>query len=145
MNGECVEVKPAVHDRSVSAEQTTDRKDPEPRAWGPLVEVELGEVFGTRSGDKGGVANLGVWAKTDLAFEYLRGYLTEARLQALLPDTQGLNVTRYEFTGVRALNFCIHGYLKNGADSSGRLDSLAKAVGQYSAGKCIQVPKSLLD
>ncbi|MBB6521824.1 acyclic terpene utilization AtuA family protein [Pseudoteredinibacter isoporae] len=154
VNGECIEVKPIVH-KQVESEKRTSLKESdaeqaaltspaEPLNKVKLLEVELGEVFGTRSGDKGGLANVGVWARDDKAFEYLKEYLTVSRLQELLPDTQGLNIERHEFTGVRALNFCLHRYLKNGADSSGRLDGLAKALGQYLAGKCIVVPESLL-
>jgi len=109
-----------------------------------LVEVELGQVFGSRSGDKGGNANLGIWARTDAAYEYLKAYLSVELLQDLLPDTQAFTVERYEFTGIRALNFYIVGYLSEGADSSGRIDGLAKSLAQYAAGKLIKVPKSLL-
>ena len=36
-----------------------------------LEKIAFGRIFGTRSGDKGGCANLGVWAKTDMAFSFL--------------------------------------------------------------------------
>jgi hypothetical protein len=39
---------------------------------GPTVRVPLGRAFATRSGDKGGNANLGVWAKTPSAYAFLR-------------------------------------------------------------------------
>lgn len=147
VNGECIDVKPIEHMRSdigKSTDNASESASSKVSRAEPLLEVELGEVFGTRSGDKGGLANLGVWARDEAAFQYLRDYLTVSRLQELLPDTQGLKVERYEFTGVKALNFCLHRYLVNGADSSGRLDGLAKALGQYLAGKCISVPESLL-
>ena len=43
---------------------------------GETVPIPLGRLFATRSGDKGGNANLGVWAKTPEAFAFLRQYLT---------------------------------------------------------------------
>ena len=49
------------------------------------VRVPLGRLFGARSGDKGGNANLGVWARTPDAHAFLRAYLTAARLQEILP------------------------------------------------------------
>ncbi len=53
----------------------------------PTRRVPLGCVFGARSGDKGGNANLGVWARSDAGYAWLGGLLTADRLQPLLPET----------------------------------------------------------
>ena len=45
--------------------------------------IHFGRIYGTRSGDKGGCANLGVWAKTDRTFEFLYHFLTVDRLKQL--------------------------------------------------------------
>ena len=37
-------------------------------------------MYGARSGDKGGCANIGVWAKTDLSYSFLYDFLTVKRL-----------------------------------------------------------------
>ena len=55
-------------------------------AGGPLVDVPLGRIFGTRSGDKGGNANLGVWAKNVEGYLFLKQFLTSKKLKELLPD-----------------------------------------------------------
>ena len=55
----------------------------------------LGRVVGARSGDKGGNANLGVFARTDEAWAWLDGFLTVDRLRALLPETADLAVDRH--------------------------------------------------
>ena len=47
-----------------------------------------------RSGDKGGNANLGVFARTDAAWAWLDGFLTVERLRELLPEA-GLPVDRH--------------------------------------------------
>eukprot|EP01035_Chromulina_nebulosa_P036755 gene36754-biopygen24192 len=39
-----------------------------PAPGGETVRIHFGRLFGTRSGDKGGNANCGVWAKTDEAY-----------------------------------------------------------------------------
>ena len=39
-------------------------------------ELYFGELFGTRSGDKGGCANLGVWAKYSKSVAFLIKYLS---------------------------------------------------------------------
>ena len=56
------------------------------------TRVPLGRLAGARSGDKGGNANLGVWARTDQAYRWLAAFLTVERLQELLPETAALQV-----------------------------------------------------
>ncbi len=46
--------------------------------WSIPARNQLGYVVGARSGDKGGDANLGDWARTDDAHEWLAGWLTVA-------------------------------------------------------------------
>ncbi|HMK65881.1 MAG TPA: acyclic terpene utilization AtuA family protein, partial [Thermodesulfobacteriota bacterium] len=53
---------------------------------GKTVKMPFGRFFATRSGDKGGNANLGVWAKTPESFAFLVDYLTVDRLKDLLKD-----------------------------------------------------------
>jgi len=54
---------------------------------GPSVTVALGTIIGARSGDKGGHANLGLFARTDEAWAWLDDSLSVARLKELLPET----------------------------------------------------------
>ena len=48
-----------------------------------LKRNTFGENFWSRSGDKGGCANLGIWAKTDDAFSFLNSFLTVKKLKEL--------------------------------------------------------------
>ena len=43
---------------------------------GPAEDIPLGRLCGARSGDKGGAANVGLWAVSPRAYDWLRGYLT---------------------------------------------------------------------
>ena len=110
-----------------------------------LKEIYFGRLIGTRSGDKGGCANLGVWTKTNRAYSFLYHYLTVDRLKKLLPDLDEYEIDRYEFTNMNALNFYVHGILGDGASSNSRLDALAKSLGEYLRAKKIQVPKYILE
>jgi hypothetical protein len=114
-----------------------------PSAPQDVVALPFGRLFGTRSGDKGGNANLGVWARDDRAFEFLRSYLTVDRLKALLPDVAPFAVERYELSNLRALNFYICGILGEGVAASLRSDPQAKTLGEYLRGKTIEVPTGL--
>ena len=79
---------------------------------GPTARAPLGRVIGARSGDKGGNANLGVFARSDDAWAWLDGFLSVDQLRRLLPETEPLVVERYRLPAIRALNFVIHGLLK---------------------------------
>lgn len=91
----------------------------------------LGRWFGARSGDKGGNANLGVWATDDAGYAWLHRHLTTDRIRALLPEARDLEIHRHEFPGVRAVNFVLVGYLGEGVAASTAFDPQAKGLGEY--------------
>src|SRR5690606_4690928 len=92
---------------------------------GPTRRAPLGTVVGARSGDKGGDANLGVWARSDEGFAWLRDYLTVERLKQLLPECALLEVHRYELPNLRAMNFVLCGLLGRGVGASTHVGELA--------------------
>ena len=111
---------------------------------GDEVPVPFGKLFGARSGDKGGCANCGVWAKTDAAYSFLFEYLSIAQLKKLLPDLAEYDIERYEIPNLKALNFYIHDILKDGVSSNNRIDGQAKTLCEYLRAKTIEVPKVLI-
>lgn len=113
-------------------------------AGGPTSRVPLGRVVGTRSGDKGGHANLGVFTRSDAAFAWLDSFLTVDRLRELLPETASLRIDRHRFANVRAVNFLIHDLLQEGVAASTRQDAQAKAVGEWLRARVVDVPDALL-
>jgi hypothetical protein len=115
-----------------------------PAAPGPAIRAPLGRVAGARSGDKGGNANLGVWARTDQAYAWLAGFLSVERLKELLPETAPLPVQRYELPNLRALNFVITGLLGEGAAASARLDPQAKSLGEWLRARVVDIPRELM-
>jgi len=116
-----------------------------PAPDGPTVRVPFGRLFGTRSGDKGGNANCGVWARTDEAYAFLHQYLTVEAFKRLCPDMAFYPIERYEMPNLRALNFYIRGVLCGGASSNHRIDKQAKSLGEYLGAKYIQAPTSLVE
>ncbi len=110
---------------------------------GKMVRIPFGRLFGTRSGDKGGCANVGVWAKTDEAYRFLHQFLSVERLKILMPETKDLEVIRYELANINSLNFFIKGILGEGVASSVRTDPQAKSLGEYLRAKTIEVPELL--
>jgi len=115
-----------------------------PSPAGPTVAVPLGRLYGARSGDKGGNANLGVWGKTPEAYAFLKEYLTVDQLKGLLPDMAAYEIERYELPNLFALNFYIEGVLGEGVSASLRMDPQAKTLGEYLRTKIVQIPSELL-
>ncbi len=112
-------------------------------AWGPTQRGPLGLVCGARSGDKGGNANVGLWARTDEAFRWLDEFLDVSRFRTLLPEAADLQVRRYRLANLRALNFVVVGILGDGVASSVRFDAQAKGLGEYLRSRLVDVPLSL--
>jgi hypothetical protein len=111
---------------------------------GLTTRVPLSRVVGTRSGDKGADANLGVWIDSDEGWAWLAGYLSAARLQELLPETRECTVTRHALPNLRALNFVIGGLLGAGVASNARHDPQAKALGEWLGSRLVDVPQAVL-
>ncbi len=112
---------------------------------GPTTRVPLGTLFGARSGDKGGNANVGVWARDDAAYAWLADFLTVERFKELVSEARDLEVQRYELPNLRALNFVVTGLLGEGVSSSTRPDPQAKSLGEYLRAKLVDLPQALLD
>lgn len=109
-----------------------------------VVRVPLGRVAGARSGDKGGDANVGVWARTDEQFSWLQGFLTVERFRELLPECRDLVVRRYVLGSLRAVNFVVEGLLQEGVSASTRFDPQGKALGEWLRSRLVDVPEGLL-
>jgi hypothetical protein len=112
---------------------------------GPTRTAPFGALFGARSGDKGGNANVGVWARSEAGYAWLAAWLTTARFQQLVPETATLDVRRYAFPNLRAVNFVIVGLLDGGALASTRSDPQAKALGEFLRSRLVELPVALLE
>ena len=117
---------------------------PSPPVFGSTRRAPLGTVAGARSGDKGGDANLGVWARNDQTWHWLAHTLTVDELRRLLPETARFPVHRHVFANLRSLNFVIEGLLGEGVASSTRFDPQAKALGEWLRSRIIDIPEELL-
>lgn len=109
----------------------------------PVDPVLFGDVFGTRSGDKGGLANLGVWGSNRAQYEWLLDFLTVERLASLLPDLNGLDIHRYEYPRLHGVNFIVRRYLEDGVSSSTRLDAQAKGLGEFLGSRLVDIPAEI--
>ncbi|MER6849609.1 acyclic terpene utilization AtuA family protein [Streptomyces flaveolus] len=117
---------------------------PESLPPGTRRRAPLGLVAGARSGDKGGSANVGVWAHTDEAWRWLAHELTTDRFRELIPEARDLPVTRHVLANLRALNFVVESILGEGVAAQHRFDPQAKALGEWLRARHLDIPEVLL-
>ena len=111
---------------------------------GETRRVPLGAILGSRSGDKGGNANLGVFARSIDAYAWMAQELTVERMRELLPEAAGLTIDRHELPNLWSLNFVIHGILQEGVAASTRQDGQAKSLGEWFRARHADIPEHLL-
>ena len=111
---------------------------------GPTTMAPLGRIYGARSGDKGGNANLGVFARSDEAWAWLDEFLSVEQFRRLLPETAPLSIDRYRLPALRSLNFVVHDLLEEGVAASSRQDGQAKGFGEWLRSRVVPIPTSLL-
>ena len=141
-DGARIQIPPLEPWGSVSVEPIVGPSVPPP--GGRTTRAPLGTVVGARSGDKGGNANVGLWARSDAGYAWLADYVTVERFKELVGEARDLEVRRYEFPNLRALNFVIIGLLGEGVASSTRPDPQAKSLGEYVRAKLVDLPLALL-
>ena len=111
---------------------------------GEVVRAPLGTLAGTRSGDKGGNANLGVFVRSAAAYGWLDGFLTVERLRRLIPEARDARIERFALPNIWSINFVIHGILGEGVAASTRQDAQAKGLGEWLRARHVDIPESLL-
>lgn len=138
-------IKGVTADSFPVAEATRSHAQHVVRFDGPKVDLPLGELIGTRSGDKAGAVNIGAWAQDAKTFDWLRSYLTVERLHMLMPELEGVRVERHEFFNLLGLNFMLFSYLGQGVSASTRIDPQGKGMGEYLASRIVSIPIELFD
>ena len=88
--------------------------EPAPPHRGETRRGPLGLVAGSRSGDKGGNANLGLFVRSAEAYAWLDDLLTIDKLRELMPEAAQLEVQRFALPNIWSINFLIHGILQRG-------------------------------
>jgi hypothetical protein len=83
-----------------------------------------------RSGDKGDAANVGVIARREEWYEFIKNEITAKRVAQHLKSLADGPVDRYELDNLGALNFVVHRALGGGGSVSLRLDAQGKTYAQ---------------
>jgi len=116
------------------------------RPGAATVRRPFGSVVGARSGDKGGDAVVGLWARLDETFTWLDGWWVEDHVRDLLPRSdRHRQLHLWRLPNLRAVGVTIPGYLGRGAAHNLALDPQAKGLGEYLRARHVDLPASLLD
>lgn len=107
---------------------------PEPGDIEADMTVALVRLAWARSGDKGNLFNVGVFAREPRFYPYIAAALSAEAVAGwfahLVDDPAHARADRYLLPGSNGLNFVVHESLGGGASVCARVDPLAKAMGQ---------------
>lgn len=107
------------------------------------MQVKLQHVAHVRSGDKGNISNISVFAYEPEFYPLLKAQLSEDRFKAFYRGAIVGEVLRYEIDNIKALNFVCHGALGGGVSRSLCLDNYGKALSAAVLGFVVEVPEHL--
>jgi len=114
--------------------------------FGPTKKVPLGYVAHGRSGDKGSDANVGLIARDEEEYEWLRAFLTVDRMKQLLgKEYNGKAVERFELPHVHAVHFLLKDHLDRGIASTSSYDYWGKNVIEHVRMRHADVPVKFLE
>lgn len=110
-----------------------------------MSRVQLADVAQARSGDKGDIANVALFAPTDALYAAFVREVTADRVRQHFGAFVRGTVERHEVPNIRALNFVLHEALDGGAARSLRSDPLGKSYGSLLLRLEIEVSDDELD
>jgi hypothetical protein len=109
-----------------------------------MAYTALREICGVRSGDKGDISDLTLFADDAETYELVRREVTIERVRAHFGELVHGPIERYEAPNVLAVKFVMHGALGGGGPRSLRSDNLGKTLGGGLLRLRIDVPDDLL-
>ena len=108
------------------------------------MKVQLREVCGVRSGDKGDRSDLTLFADDEATYAVVCDEVTVERVRAHFGSLVTGAIERFEAPNVMALKFVLHGALGGGGPTSLRSDNLGKTLGGALLRLRIDVPDAVL-
>lgn len=92
------------------------------------MKVQLLTLCHGRSGDKGDTANIGLIARKESYYPFLRDTITAEKVRTYFGDMVRGPVERYELPNLWALNFLLHQALGGGGTKSLKNDAQGKTL-----------------
>lgn len=110
-----------------------------------MARVLLRDLCGVRSGDKGDISDLSLFADDVAAYDAIRVEVTAERVKAHFGSLVQGAVERFEAPNVLALKFVLHEALGGGAPRSLRSDNLGKTHGAALLRMFVDVPDAVAE
>lgn len=117
-------------------------------SFGPTVRMSLGRIVLGRSGDKCSDCNVGLFVRHDDEWDWLRSFLTVAKIRELLGPEEGdkaTHIDRFEMPNVRAVHFLLHDHLDRGYDACSTYDTLGKNCCEFLRMREVDLPKKFVE
>lgn len=105
-----------------------------------MKEIPIKEIAFGRTGDKGDTSNDYVIPYRERDYDLLLEQLTVDRVAATYDGLVQGDVTRYEFPGVKAINFVMEGALGGGGTQSLNIDGMGKSRAAILVNMTVEVP-----
>ena len=126
---------------AADASHCTDRAN---SLEGPFTEVPLIRLAHGRSGDKGDRVNIGIIARHPEYLPAIAAALTPSAVRDYLAHLVHGEVERFDWPGIHAFNFVLHGALDGGGTASLRYDPQGKTFAQVLMDMPVAVPVAWL-
>lgn len=107
--------------------------------------VLLSLICLARSGDKGDSVNIGLLARGEKTYAFIKEYFTAQKIKNLFQELCEGKVTRYSLDGLLGLNFILEKSLGGGGSCTLRTDAQGKTFSQALLRQKINIPDSLKD
>lgn len=108
------------------------------------MKVALSRIASARSGDKGEGSNVGVLARSEAAYGFLKEHLTKEVVRAHMHAINAGDVVRFEADNLLALNFLLTDSLGGGGSASIKTDAQGKTHGLALLRLELDVPDEVL-
>jgi len=108
-------------------------------------QTSLRNICLARSGDKGDMVNIGVIARSELSYNFLKEVLSQEFIKELFKDLCKGKVERYELDNLMALNFLLDESLDGGGTKSLRFDAQGKTFASALLNHLMDIPVEVLD
>jgi hypothetical protein len=118
-----------------------------PVSWpseGETRKVKFEDICLARSGDKGDMVNIGVIARNEKVYSFLKDHLTADYMKAMFSSLCHGPVTRFELDNLNGLNFLLDHALDGGGTKSLMIDAQGKTFASAFLNQEVEVPVELL-
>jgi hypothetical protein len=111
----------------------------------PLVSMPLRKLCYGRSGDKGDTCNIGLVARSQEIYNWMRQELTAERIKEYFAEICQGEVERFELPNLLAFNFLLHRALGGGGTVSLRVDPQGKTLAEALLMMHVEAPEDLIE